>query len=178
MPVIPHSPLKRVFPLGLLLLTLSASSALGAAPKISAPSKAPTPTQAAKPTESAEEAKLNDIRRVLILTGSDKLALQVMQQMIVQFKEALPQVPDAFWTEFMTEVNPSEIVELAVPIYAKHLTHDDIKELLRFYESPVGAKYVSVLPQITQESMLAGQTWGGMLGERVLNKLKEKGYTP
>ena len=67
---------------------------------------------------------------------------------------------------------------MAVPIYAKYLTHEEIKDLLRFYESPSGAKFVSVLPQITQESMLAGQTWGANIGERALRKLQEKGFAP
>lgn len=32
------------------------------------------------------------------------------------------------------------------------------------------------MPQISQESMQAGQVWGKEIGEKVMRKLKQKGY--
>jgi uncharacterized protein len=63
-------------------------------------------------------------------------------------------------------------VDLIVPVYDRNLTHDDIKELIRFYETPTGRKFVSVLPKITQESMAVGEKWGRDLAMRVMTKLQ------
>jgi hypothetical protein len=65
---------------------------------------------------------------------------------------------------------------MAVPSYEKYFTHADIKELIRFYESPIGKKLISVQPKIMQECMVAGQEWGRKLGEKVAKKLQEQGY--
>jgi hypothetical protein len=56
---------------------------------------------------------------------------------------------------------------LLVPIYATHLTRDEIEQLIRFYESPVGRRLTAVQPMISQESMAAGQTWGEAVGRIV-----------
>jgi hypothetical protein len=121
-------------------------------------------------------AKRTDIRRMMDLSGAGKLGVQVMNQMISAFKQSMPGVPDKFWKDFMAEVDPNELVEMAIPSYDKYFTHDDIKELIKFYESPVGKKLTSVQPQIMQECMTAGQEWGRKLGEKVAKKLQEQGY--
>ncbi|MBN1697366.1 MAG: DUF2059 domain-containing protein [Spirochaetales bacterium] len=122
------------------------------------------------------DAKQDDIRKLMKMSGSAEMGIQVMDALIEQFKNILPDVPEEFWLEFMKEVNPNDIIELIVPIYDKYFSHDEIKALIRFYESPVGKKMVKVQPQITEESMHAGQTWGEELGKRAQQKLIEKGY--
>lgn len=120
--------------------------------------------------------KEQDIRRLLTLTGSGQLGVQVIQQMFASFKRSMPEVPEKFWDEFMKEVDADEMIELVVPIYDKYLTHDEIKIIITFYETPVGKKMIALLPQIMQESMAAGQQWGKEIGERVIKKLKADGY--
>jgi hypothetical protein len=35
---------------------------------------------------------------------------------------------------------------------------------------------IETLPIVTQESMTAGQAWGKQIGEKVIQRLTEKGY--
>lgn len=126
--------------------------------------------------QDAASSKDEDIRRLLDLSGAGDMGVQVMEQMITAFKQAQSGVPDKFWTDFMTEVDSDELTELVVPIYDKHLTHDDVRQLITFYETPVGKKLIAVQPKIMQESMLAGQRWGQEIAERVARKLREEGY--
>jgi hypothetical protein len=118
-----------------------------------------------------ETQKQKDIRKLLKITGSGELGTQVMSQMIGSMKKAMPNVPDKFWGDFMKEVRTEELIDLIVPVYDRNLAQEDIKELIRFYESPTGKKFVSVLPKITQESMVVGEKWGRELAERVIKKL-------
>jgi hypothetical protein len=119
-----------------------------------------------------ETQKQKDIRKLLKITGSGELGTQVMNQMVGSMKKAMPQVPEKFWGDFMKEVRTDELVDLIVPIYDRNLSHDDVKELIKFYETPTGKKFVSVLPKITQESMVVGEKWGRDLAERVIKKLQ------
>jgi uncharacterized protein len=87
----------------------------------------------------------------------------------------MPNVPPTFWDEFQKEIDPNKLTEMCIPPYEKHLSHDDVKELIKFYESPVGQKLVKVQPQIMQECMQIGQKWGEEIGQKVVAKMKEKG---
>lgn len=126
--------------------------------------------------EKIDEGKRKDIEKLLEITGSGELGIQVMNQMLQQMKPLVKDVPEEFWEEFMAEVDPKDLNNLIIPIYDKYLTHDDIKGLLQFYDSPLGKKLISILPKITEESMIAGQQWGAMLGEKIAEKLRKKGY--
>lgn len=125
-----------------------------------------------------ETQKQKDIRKLLNITGSGELGTQVMGQMIGNMKKAMPQVPEKFWADFMKEVHTDELIDMIVPVYDRNLTHDDVKELIRFYESPTGKKFVSVLPKITQESMVVGEKWGRELAMKVMTKLNQQQSQP
>jgi hypothetical protein len=118
--------------------------------------------------------KQKDIRKLLKMTGSGELGTQVMTQMIGSMKKAMPNVPEKFWNDFMKEVRTDELVDLIVPVYDRNLTHEDVKELIKFYDSPTGKKFVAVLPKITQESMVVGEKWGRELAQRVIQKLQSQ----
>ncbi len=64
--------------------------------------------------------------------------------------------------DFIKEVEktlPSLYSKIA-QIYMEEFTHEEIKELLKFYETPIGEKMVSKTGIITKKSMKAGQEWG------------------
>ena len=127
-----------------------------------------------EPALSKKYAK--DVRKLLILTGTDKISMQIMVNMFAKFKELLPQVPEEFWQEALKEFNADELIDLIIPVYAKHFSHDDIKEMIAFYESPLGKKITAALPSITQESMKLGELWGRDIAEKVKQRLVKHEY--
>jgi hypothetical protein len=119
--------------------------------------------------------KTANIRKLLELTGSGKIGVQVAQNMIVSFKKVYPSVPEEFWEGFKKELNSEVLVEMVIPIYDKYYTETEIKELTDFYATPIGRKVITVTPLISQESMQAGQKWGKELGEKLYKDLNDKG---
>ncbi|MDR0732081.1 MAG: DUF2059 domain-containing protein [Treponema sp.] len=87
-----------------------------------------------------------------------------------------PGVPAAFWTVFQSKLDMDGFVDLFIPVYDKYFTHDEIKGLLQFYESPVGRKLLAVTPLITQDSYGIGQTWGEKLAQDIIEELIRQGY--
>ena len=116
------------------------------------------------------------IKKMLELSGSAKLGLQVMDYMIANTKTTYAEVPDSFWEEFRKEVNVDQLNEMVIPLYDKYYTTEDIQGMIKFYESPVGQKMVKTTPMLMQESMAAGQKWGSELSDKIFQKLKQKGY--
>jgi hypothetical protein len=115
-------------------------------------------------------------KQLLELTGSAKLGMQVMNNMIASFKTQVPSAPADFWDDFIKEVNTKELLDLMIPIYVRHYTDDELMQLIQFYKSPLGQKVIEKLPLITQDSFVAGQEWGRRIGEKAANRLKDKGY--
>ena len=55
------------------------------------------------------------------------------------------------------------------PVYARHYTLDEVRQLSAFYKTPVGHKSLVVMPQLMAESMAVSNQ---VLGPR-LNKLMQ-----
>lgn len=151
--------MKNAFPiLAALFLLVSASDILA---------------QNGKPSPSLKE---KNIRQLLKLTGSGNLGRQTLEQLLGPMREALPQVPEEFWQDFMVKAKPERMVDLVVPIYMEHFTDEEIDAMLVFYKSEAGQSVIRKLPIVTQESILAGQQWGQEIGFEIIEELKAKGY--
>ncbi|HET6251639.1 MAG TPA: DUF2059 domain-containing protein [Tepidisphaeraceae bacterium] len=134
----------------------------------------PMPLRAADEPVDAQKEK--DIRKLLDLSGAAQMGPQMMDAVVGQMKKIYPQVPLEFWNEFAKEADYEGLLKLIVPVYEKHFTDEEILELIKFYESPIGKKLAHEQPLMMQESMQAGQKWGQELGMKIARKMQEKGY--
>ena len=110
------------------------------------------------------------------LTGSGNLGVQVTSNLFDMYKKNYTQVDPAFWNEMQKEVSADGLINLVVPIYDKHFSEQEIDALITFYSSPAGKKIIQTMPVVMQESMAAGQQWGKELSEKVMERMKAKGY--
>jgi hypothetical protein len=81
---------------------------------------------------------------------------------------------DLFFERFQTKLTPASLLEITVPIYAKYFSRDEIDGLIQFYQTPLGQKAISVLPQVMGEAQLAGKKLGEKFGrESMMEVLQE-----
>jgi hypothetical protein len=131
--------------------------------------------------DSAKEA---DIRRLLDLTGVKALVAQTMDGMQQSIKpmlaNSLPpgeyraKLIDLFFEKFRSKAGTQHLLDMVVPTYDKYFSHEEIKGLLKFYETPLGQKAISVLPQMMGEMQEEGRKWGENLGrESMIEVLAE-----
>ncbi|BAZ31439.1 hypothetical protein NIES4074_39120 [Cylindrospermum sp. NIES-4074] len=138
---------------------------------------AQTPRNATTPTTSKQETeKINNIKKLIEITGSRNLSQQITTQLIAALKSEYPQVPQKFWDTFAAELKPDEMIDEFIPIYGKYYTNEEIKQLIAFYETPLGKKTIRILPEISRESTAIGLRYGREAGERALKKLEAEGY--
>jgi hypothetical protein len=53
-----------------------------------------------------------------------------------------------------TEFNITAVMEnISYTVYDRYFTEDELKDLISFYESPSGKKYISVVPNVIADSM-------------------------
>lgn len=131
---------------------------------------------AAAPQPSGDPAKIADIRKLISLTGGDKVGEQMIDQMIRSFSAYNPNIPAEFWDEFKKNIDTNKINEMNIPVYDKYLSAEEIKETIKFYESPVGRKLIEALPKILEETYTSGEQWGYEVGTKLQSMLMEKGY--
>lgn len=128
---------------------------------------------ASAPAAGSKE-KLNDIRKLMVVTGAGDMGKQVMKQMVDSFKKSAPGMPNEFFDRLVESVDTDELVNLTIPIYDKYLSHEDIKGMTQFYESPTGKNVIKALPKIAQESMQAGQKWGMELSRKLMAEIERE----
>ncbi|MDR3013205.1 MAG: DUF2059 domain-containing protein [Chitinispirillales bacterium] len=118
----------------------------------------------------------SDILRLLELSGGAEMANQMVDALTQQFQQLLPTaMPATFWDGIKAKVNSGEFLQLSIPVYKKYYTHDEIKELIKFYETPIGRKMAQVSPAMAQEMMVIGQRWGEKVGAELMNEIMRSG---
>lgn len=164
---------------GILCLTLLASLSLFAQQKPASSRVGTTPrehtTGKATSTADAEAAKVADIRRLLDLTGTRDMVDGMKSSMLEQFRRNAPGMPEGMLDELMTELKADDLVESMIPVYSKHFTGADIKQLIAFYQSPFGKKVLREMPQIISESNEVGARWGEGVVQRVATRWRDQG---
>ena len=136
------------------------------------PAVAQSDTGSSLLTTTQQVEKTNDIKKFLALAGIKSLIQQTLEQSIASQRAQNPQVSQEFWDIFRAELSTDEMLNNYVIIYDKYLSAEDVKGLIKFYESPVGKKLANVLPQMTRESIEAGEQYGTEAEKRALRKLK------
>jgi len=113
------------------------------------------------------EALLKDTGMV---TNMNRLIDLLTPQIIGNLKKSNREINDRMWSEFTnicTEEMQRSLPELEEPIiaiYDANFSADEIKQLVAFYQSPVGRKIAVQLPQLMQQSIAMGQSWGQQVG--------------
>lgn len=81
---------------------------------------------------------------------------------------------DLFLQKFQSKIRVEQLLDLTVPIYAKYFNKEEIEGLTRFYQTPLGQKSLSVLPQAVVEMQTESMKLGEKLGrEAMLEVLDE-----
>jgi uncharacterized protein len=158
-------------------LLCAAAPALAQAPASGIPAQhqpgvsaqpAPTTVSPAAPpslTEKVDPAKEAAIRHLMDVTETSKLGDNINAFLTDRIRtimshnmtpDKLPKFMDTFSQKLSAASPSSAVTDAMVPIYARAFTMEDIQEMTKFYESPVGQKMVKQLPKVTQESQNAG----------------------
>ena len=125
----------------------------------------------AQPADEHAE-KLANLRKMIQLTGGAKIIDQMFSAMSAQMKDPRQQ---EILAQFQKELDVNEIYNIMIPAWDKYLSADDIKDTIRFYESPAGKRLLDAQPKVLTDSMPKIMEWSQQISQRLLEKMKEKG---
>ncbi len=121
--------------------------------------------------DPAHAAKIADIQHLLDLTGG----VQMVTQFMDQIRSTIPPESQPFFDEMRKDMTTEKLYQMIVPSYDRYLSHEDIKEMIRFYESPAGKRMREAMPQVAQDMIARSQVWAQELAEKVQKRMKEQG---
>jgi hypothetical protein len=111
------------------------------------------------------------------------MVFKAMKPTIVQNRPDVDRDFDALVPLLQQKMNSrfNELVDAMVVIYASNFSAEELRELIAFYKSPIGQKYLQKTPMIAQQTMAAGQKFGQTAGaeaqKEMMEQLRNKGHS-
>jgi hypothetical protein len=143
---------------------------------------------------SVPDSKQAAIIKLMEITGSDQMGKMFAGMFISQSAQAMqiayPEMParavevisDVVNQVVGTELATGDLQRSLIPVYDRHFSEEEINALIAFYESPVGQKSIQVMPKLTEESTMVGQTWAkklsGKLQVELTQRFQQEGLLP
>ena len=109
-------------------------------------------------------------------SGSQAAFEAVIPQMINMMKAQTPDVSADVWTKIeaeFTKTSMNDLLDMLVPVYKKHMSLEDLNNVIAFYKTPAGKKLSEATPKISAESMAIGQEWGMSIATKIGKIIEE-----
>jgi hypothetical protein len=144
-----------------------------------------TPVQAQSPSPDTEAAARELVNTTKLTDRFKTLMPMLMQNMkaaIVQNRAEIARDYDVFAPLLLKgmEARMGELTEAMVTIYSSNFTAAELRAVIAFYKTPAGQKFLAKTPDITQQSMLAGQAFGKSVADdmkkQMIEELRNKGH--
>ena len=104
---------------------------------------------------NAQDLFKTDAIKVLKVSGS-------AAQMELAKEQILANIAEDKKADFAKEFDASlpALYDKMAKVYMETFTHEEIKQMLKFYDSPIGKKISEKAAELTKKNMAAGQEWG------------------
>lgn len=134
-------------------------------------------------------AAMATAREIIKTTGATALFNPLIPGVVEQAKNLFLQQDPALGKDLneitanlRTELAPrfDELTNEVARLYATHFTEPELKDLLAFYKTPVGTKFIVEQPKIAEEGLKFAQDWANALSDLVIvrmrDELKKRGH--
>jgi TonB family protein len=126
-----------------------------------------------------------DIRRLIEAMGTKNIVPQMFESQLQPVREQLlknlnnlpadvdkEKIADRFIQMMKDRIDSGELADLAIPVYAKYFTHDEIKDMLAFYESPTGKRFTEEAPSAIRDVQAAvSQHWQNVVLPQLIRQM-------
>jgi hypothetical protein len=112
-----------------------------------------------EPEKTAEDANSLKFQDVSKIQDKDQLVLMLLevngtkQNLKKNFDSVLAQAQGEKKDKLQEILSIDKVLDIFVPIYKKYYSEDDLRGLIKFYQSPTGQKFQQVSPFIIQETV-------------------------
>ena len=122
-------------------------------------------------------------KQILEIKHADSIFDPLVRGVVVKTRDFFMQT-NFMWGKDLNEVadglikqysvRTGELMNDAARIYASHFTEPELKQLLTFYQSPLGRKVIAEEPKAADEGMNAASSWADKLSEEVAIRMRDE----
>jgi hypothetical protein len=133
---------------------------------------------------SGTAKKRDDIKFMMEITGAEKIGDILIPQLLFKITNLLkvqkldfPAEGTSIIKDVVTSTfkkNISSMMEKIILVYDKHFTHQEIKDIIIFYNTKTGRKTISTLPSIMMESSMIGVEWADSIMPEIRQEIQKK----
>jgi hypothetical protein len=137
----------------------------------------PSPETLAAARELATVARLDESMRSIL-----PMIMQQLKPAVVQGRKDVEQDFDKVSPTLIAAMNDrmQEFIEMIARIYANQFTAAELRDIIAFYRTPTGQKFVQSQAPLAQQAMNAGQQFAQKLvvdmQDRMKQELRKKGH--
>ncbi len=129
--------------------------------------------------EKEKAAALELVKMVVPRDTYEQMMEQMTAAMSEQFRKAGEKLPADFDKKIQAAVNDvmsyDDVLSWTAEIYAARFSVEELKDIEKFYRTPVGKKVMKLLPELSAE---IGKKIAAILPERMPAALKKHGLMP
>ena len=141
------------------------------------------PAAAQAPTPQPSPAAILLAKQIVEIKGVKNIFAPLVRGVVDKTRDMFMQT-NFMWAKDLNEVTAieekkyaprvSELVDATARIYASQFTEQELRQLLTFYQSPVGQKALSVEPKVLDQAMANAGNWGDNLSQEVIASMREE----
>jgi uncharacterized protein len=143
----------------------------------------------AQPAGDIDPEAVKVARELMVVTqvtANLELIVDAMGPSVVEMlKRDRAELPDEVIAKFIVEFRAEmlkgfpQLIEMYARVYAQRFTLAELKETAKFYQSPLGQKFIRETPLILKETLPLGEQLGQKVGEQAainaIEKLRAQG---
>jgi hypothetical protein len=128
-------------------------------------------------------AAMASAKELISITGATTLFSPLIAGVVEQAKvlylqqnPALSKDLNEIATQMRTDLQPrfSELTDEVSRLYATNFTEQELKDILAFYKTTAGKKFLTAQPKIVDSSMRFAQDWANKLSDQVIAKMRDE----
>jgi len=141
------------------------------------------PAAAQAPAPQPSPGALLLAKQIVEIKGVQNIFTPLVRGVVEKTKNMLMQT-NFMWAKDLNEVaaieekqlapRVSELVDATARMYAQHFTEPELKELLAFYQSPIGKKALAEEPKVLDQAMSYSGTWGDNLTQQFIGDMRDQ----
>ena len=120
-------------------------------------------------------------KQILETKHADNIFDPLIRGVVIRTRDFFMQT-NLMWSKDLNEIadnlikqfssRSGELMNDAARIYASHFTEAELKQILAFYQSPLGQKLLTEEPKTADESISMAGNWADKLSEEVMSKMR------
>jgi uncharacterized protein len=144
---------------------------------------APAAAQAPAPVPQPSSASYLLAKQLVEIKGVRNVFVPLVNGVVSKTKDMFMQT-NFMWANDLNQVaaieqkkyapRVDELVDATARIYASQFTEQELKQLLTFYQSPLGQKVLTVEPKIMDQAMAYAGNWGDNLSQEVMGNMRDE----